>query len=47
MMGDDKCGAVSGMIARGNRNTRGKPAQVSLCPQQFPHDLTRARTRAA
>jgi hypothetical protein len=26
---------------------RDKPAPVPLCPPQIPHDLTRARTRAA
>jgi hypothetical protein len=34
-------------IGRGNRSTRRKPAPVPLCPPQIPHDLTRARTRAA
>jgi hypothetical protein len=34
-------------ISRGNRSTRRKPAPVQLCPPQIPHDLTRARTRAA
>jgi hypothetical protein len=41
-------GAVGGMRnGRGNRSTRRKPAPVPLCPQQIPHDLTWARTRAA
>jgi hypothetical protein len=45
---DDDCGAVGGMrIVRGNRNTGRKPASVSLCPSQIPHDLTYARTRSA
>jgi hypothetical protein len=45
---DDDCGAIGGMkIGRGNRNTRRKPAPVSLCPPQILHDLTWARTRAA
>jgi hypothetical protein len=39
MMDDDE--------GRVNRSTRRKPAQVPLCPSQIPHDLTRARTRAA
>jgi hypothetical protein len=44
---DDECGAVGGVrIGRGNRSTRRKPATVPLCPQQIPHDLTWARTRA-
>jgi hypothetical protein len=34
-------------IGKGNRSTRRKPAPVPLCPQEIPHDLTRARTRAA
>jgi hypothetical protein len=34
-------------IGRGNRSTLGKPAPAPLCPPQIPHDLTRARTRAA
>jgi hypothetical protein len=45
---DDECGAVGKMrIGRGNRSTRRKPASVPVCPPQIPHDLTRARTRAA
>jgi hypothetical protein len=45
---DDDCGAIRGMrIGRGNRNTQRRPAPLSLCPPQIPHDLTRARTRAA
>jgi hypothetical protein len=48
MIDDCDCGAIGGMkIGRGNRNTRRIPAPVSLCPSQIPHDLTRARTRAA
>jgi hypothetical protein len=34
-------------IGRGNRITWRKPAPVPLCPPQIPHDLSRARTRAA
>jgi hypothetical protein len=42
------CEAVSGMqIGRGDRSTRRKPAPVSLCSPQIPHDLTQTRTRAA
>jgi hypothetical protein len=45
---DDDCGAIGGMQSdRGNRSTRRKPVPVPLCPPQIPHDLTRARTRAA
>jgi hypothetical protein len=39
--------AVRGMIGRGNRSARRKPAPVPLCSPQIPHDLTWARTRAA
>jgi hypothetical protein len=35
-----------GMIGRGNRSTRRKPAPVPLCPPQTPHPA-RTRTRAA
>jgi hypothetical protein len=47
MMDDDECGAVGGMTGRGNRSIRRKLAPGLLCPPQIPHDLTRARTRAA
>jgi hypothetical protein len=48
MTDDDECGAVGGMrIGRRNRSTRRKPTPAPLCPQQIPHDQTRARTRAA
>jgi hypothetical protein len=48
MIDDDECGAVGGMrIGRGNRSTRRKPTPVTLYPQQTPHDLIWARTRAA
>jgi hypothetical protein len=37
---DDDCAATGGMrIGRGNRSTPRKPALVSLCPSQIPHDL--------
>jgi hypothetical protein len=39
-------GKIGGMISRGNRNTRRKPAPVPLCPPQTPH-AARTRTRAA
>jgi hypothetical protein len=32
---------------RGNRSTRRKSSPVPLRPPQIPHDMTRARTRAA
>jgi hypothetical protein len=44
---DDDYGAVGGMIGRGNRSTRRKPAPVPLPPPQISHDLTWDRTRAA
>jgi hypothetical protein len=44
MMDDDECGAVGGMIGRGNRSTRRKPAPGPLCLPQIPHDLTRDLT---
>jgi hypothetical protein len=37
---------IGGMIGRGNRSTRRKPAAVQLCPPQTPH-AARTRTRAA
>jgi hypothetical protein len=44
----NECGAVGGMkIGRGYRNIRRKPAPVSLCPPQIPHELTWDQTRAA
>jgi hypothetical protein len=39
-------GEIGGMIGRGNRSTRRKPAPVLLCPPQNPH-AARTRTRAA
>jgi hypothetical protein len=47
MMDYDKCGAVGGMIERGNRSTRRIPDPVPYRTPQIPHDLTRARNRAA
>jgi hypothetical protein len=37
---------IGGIIGRGNRSTRRKPAPVPLCPAQNPH-AARTRTRAA
>jgi hypothetical protein len=45
LMDDDECGAVGGMIDRGNRSTRRKPTPVPLCPQ-IAHELTWARITA-
>jgi hypothetical protein len=44
--GDYDDGENGGMIGRGNRTTRRKPAPVQLCPPQTPH-AARTRTRAA
>jgi hypothetical protein len=38
-------GEIGGMIGRGNRSTRRKPAPVALCPPQTPH-AARKRTWA-
>jgi hypothetical protein len=44
----DNCGKVSGMNDwQVNRSTRRKPATVSLCPLQIPHELTLVQTQAA
>jgi hypothetical protein len=43
--GDYDNGEIGGMIDRGNRSTRRKPAPMSLCPPQTPH-AARTRTRA-
>jgi hypothetical protein len=42
----DYDGEIGGMIGRGNRIIRRKPAPVPLCPPQTPH-VARTRTRAA
>jgi hypothetical protein len=39
-------GEIGGMIGKGNRSTRRKPAPVPLCPPQNPHAAS-MRTRAA
>jgi hypothetical protein len=44
--GDYDDGEIGGMIGRGNRNIRRKPAPVPLCPPQTPH-AARTRTQAA
>jgi hypothetical protein len=47
MIDDDECGAVGGMIGRGNRSTQRKHATVPRCPPQIPLDLILARTGAS
>jgi hypothetical protein len=44
--GDYDDGEIGGMIGRGNRRTRKKPAPVPRCPPQTTH-VARTRTRAA
>jgi hypothetical protein len=44
--GDYDDGEIGGMIGRGNRSTRRKPAPMPLCPPLNPHAV-RTRTRAA
>jgi hypothetical protein len=44
--GDYDNGEIGGMIGRGNRSTRRKPAPVPLCLPQTAH-AARTRTRAA
>jgi hypothetical protein len=44
--GDYDDGEIGGMIGRGYRSTRRKPAPVPLCPPHTPH-AARMRTRAA
>jgi hypothetical protein len=44
--GDYDDGEIDGMIDRGNRSTRRKPAPVPLCPPQTPH-AARTATWAA
>jgi hypothetical protein len=44
--GDYDDGEIGGMIGKGNRNTRRKPAPMPLCPPQNPH-AAQTRTRAA
>jgi hypothetical protein len=46
MIGDGDCGEFGGIIGRGNRSTRRKPASMSLRPPQTPHSA-RTRTRTA
>jgi hypothetical protein len=44
--GDYDDGEIGGMIGKGNRSIRRKPAPVPLCPPQTPH-AARTPTRAA
>jgi hypothetical protein len=45
--GDYDDGEIGGMIGRGNRSTRRKPAPVQLCPPLTPHAAwTRIRAAA-
>jgi hypothetical protein len=44
--GDYDDGEIGGMIGKGNRSTRRKPAPVPLCPPYTSH-AARTRTRAA
>jgi hypothetical protein len=43
-MADDECGAVSGIIGRGNRSTRRKPAPVPLYFTQVTEVVSRRLT---
>jgi hypothetical protein len=36
----DECGAIGGMLGKGKRSTRRKPAPVPLCPPQIPYGLS-------
>jgi hypothetical protein len=47
MMDDDDCGAVGGMLDRGNRSTRRTHVPLPLCSPQIPYDLNNTRTRGA
>jgi hypothetical protein len=44
--GDYDDGEIGGMIGKGNRSARRKPAPMPLCPPQTPH-AARTRTQAA
>jgi hypothetical protein len=44
---NDECKAIGGILDRGNRSDRRKPAPVPLCPPRISHDPTRARTTTA
>jgi hypothetical protein len=40
MVDDDECGAIGGMIGRGNQSARRIPAPLLLCPPQILHPLS-------
>jgi hypothetical protein len=44
--GDYDDGEIGGVIGKGNRSTRRKPAPVPLCPPRTPH-AARTRTRGS
>jgi hypothetical protein len=44
--GDYDDGEIGGIIGKGNRSTRRKPAPMQLCPPQTPHAAW-TQTRAA
>jgi hypothetical protein len=44
---NNECGAVGGMLGRGNLSIRRKATPVPLCPPQIPYDLTCSGSRAA
>jgi hypothetical protein len=37
-MNDDVCGAVGGVLGKGNRSNQRNPTSVKLCLAQIPHD---------
>jgi hypothetical protein len=39
-MDDDECGAVGGMIGKGNRSIGREFAPMTLSPPEIPYDLT-------
>jgi hypothetical protein len=47
MMDVDECGAVGGLVGRGNRSTRSKPVPVPLCPPKNPTRPDPGSNRAA
>jgi hypothetical protein len=47
MMDDDECVAVGGMSGKRKPKYLEKTGPSATCPPEIPHDLNRARTRAA
>jgi hypothetical protein len=43
---DDECGSVGGIIGKGNRSIRRKPAPVPICPTEMSYELNLVQTRA-